>query len=584
LIDRIIIFLKKGSVARQIGVAVFLIFSVMMLFNAFVVQYNSQNSMQDQIKKQVIQINQGYFDSLNTLMLTGTMHERELLRSKMLKNPNVVDVRVLRSDLLGEQYGQGESSEVVADDIDRQALEGQEIIQINESSDEQRILTVALPYRATAASHGVNCLQCHNGPDTHVVGAVRIDYSLRQSDEIIAGTLWQSIVVSFTVLLIGIALLAWYMNRTLTQAIREADIFAEAIAEQNFDVETPAVRSDNLGRLIYSMIKMRDALKAQLITVQASNQIELKEMEDKMERQAKESNLVVAFESGIVSIVRDLSVIAADAGRSAASLSHISTQINQSSSSALSGTDHALLQVANITKDTHAINWAFKDINERSQAAIDISKRAMDDAIATSERMETLQKASDGISSVTATITEIAEKTNLLALNASIEAARAGDVGRGFAVVANEVKSLSNQTREATEVISKQIEGVQSESRDAIAAIEGINQVIIQMNKHTLDVAEIMSQYTDTLNMLETNAEVTDQEMKSVYASVEGASQSAEEGESISAAVAMHCEKMQDISLEHSQLVEQFLSMLQGLRKNADDTSDEEYDDEDELF
>jgi len=579
---RFITFLNKGSVARQIGVAVFIIFSVMMLFNAFVVRHNAQTTLRAEVTNEIIQINKAYFNSLHTLMTTGTMDQREQLRSQLMQAPNIIDARVIRGDLVTVQYGPGLPSERSIDKIDKQALQGKEITQLNKKND-QSILTVALPYRAISSTGDMNCLQCHDVPNGTVNGAIRIDYSLEHSNAAIARSVWESIAVNFIVLLVGIALLALYMNRNLTRGIREADVFAAAIAGQNMDAETPAIRRDNLGRLMYSMIKMRDALKAQFTEIQKNAEHEREEMKSKIEQQQKESNLVVAFESGIVNIVTSLSDIAAEAGDSASLLSKVSSQVNQNSSTALSGTDHVLQQVANTSHSTIEINKVFKDINQRSQDATMISELAMEDTSATSRRMESLQLASDNIGSVISTITEIAEKTNLLALNASIEAARAGEVGRGFSVVANEVKSLANQTRRSTEIITKQIKDVQSECRDAITAIEGISQVIIRMNKHTHDVAEIMSQYTDTLNTLETNAETTDYQMKSVHNSVNIVSQAAEESENISTTVAMYCKKIQDISLEHAQLVGQFMSMLQGIRNN-DTATDAPHDEDVELF
>ena len=146
-----------------------------------------------------------------------------------------------------------------------------------------------------------------------------------------------------------------------------------------------------------------------------------------------------------------------------------------------------------------------QSIASNANEAAKVASSAVSAAQAANTTVAKLGQSGAEIGIVIKVITSIAQQTNLLALNATIEAARAGEAGKGFAVVANEVKELAKQTALATEDISRKINAIQLDTKDAVTAIGTVSAVINQINNISATIAAAVEQQSATTNEMTRN-------------------------------------------------------------------------------
>ncbi len=160
-----------------------------------------------------------------------------------------------------------------------------------------------------------------------------------------------------------------------------------------------------------------------------------------------------------------------------------------------------------VASSIEEMSMAIKDVAQTAKGGAEIAGKAAEMTDSATETMNLLGNAAGEIGQVTTVIKRIAEQTNLLALNATIEAASAGDAGKGFAVVANEIKELARQSAAAAEDIGKRIDGVQTNTEEAVRVISEVSATVASLNEASTDITKSVEQQTETANEISGNVQ-----------------------------------------------------------------------------
>ena len=198
------------------------------------------------------------------------------------------------------------------------------------------------------------------------------------------------------------------------------------------------------------------------------------------------------------------------------SIAAASDQARARSTSANEAAEQAASNVETVAAGAEELSSSISEISRQVGEASEISGQAAEKTRDTGQVMTRLESAASAIGEVVTLITTIAEQTNLLALNATIEAARAGEAGKGFAVVASEVKALAEQTAKATEQISSQVADIQSGTQEATASIVDARGVIDQLSEIASGIATAVEEQTAVTSDISQNMQTASKGVSTV--------------------------------------------------------------------
>jgi methyl-accepting chemotaxis protein len=302
------------------------------------------------------------------------------------------------------------------------------------------------------------------------------------------------------------------------------------------NIEIPgANRGDEIGDVAKTVVVISENAEQK-----ARDEADAKAHQDKHAAERRKDDMIRladTFETAVGEIVETVSSAATKLEASASTLTSTAERAQELTTMVAAASGEASTNVQSVAVATEEMASSVTEISRQVQQSARMATDAVGQARTTNERVGELSKAAARIGDVVELINTIAEQTNLLALNATIEAARAGEAGRGFAVVASEVKALAEQTSKATGEIGQQIAGIQAATEESVGAIRAISSTIEKLSEISSTIAAAVEEQGAATQEISRNVQQAAQGTQQVSANITDVQRGASETGSASSQV-----------------------------------------------